>query len=206
MGPTGADVDTDSVMAFISEEVVKAVAGMPPAPKGDKGDRGDAGEKGQPGVGIAAAMINREGELFITATDGIIYTLGSVVGKDGAPGQDGKDGRDGFSLKDFDMSFDGDRTLTFSFKDSGSDLIVKHCVELPYLLDRGVWNEEVQYVKGDVVSWGGSMFVSQEDNLAIRPETDKTWRLAVKRGRQGASGKDGKDGLPGRPGRDLTGG
>lgn len=47
--------------------------------------------------GIASAVINDNGELVITYTDGTSDNLGVVVGKDG---EDGKDGQDGAPGKD----------------------------------------------------------------------------------------------------------
>ena len=46
-------------------------------------------------VGISGAVINENGELVITYTDGTSENLGTVVGKDGENGKDGKDGKDG---------------------------------------------------------------------------------------------------------------
>ena len=46
--------------------------------------------------GIASAVINDNGELVITYTDGTSDNLGVVVGKDG---EDGKDGQDGAPAK-----------------------------------------------------------------------------------------------------------
>jgi hypothetical protein len=66
--------------------------------KGDIGERGEAGptgrdgSDGKDGVGLAAALINRDGELVVTTTDGQIRELGIVVGRDGRDGVDGKDG------------------------------------------------------------------------------------------------------------------
>ncbi|MBS6584079.1 MAG: collagen-like protein [Subdoligranulum sp.] len=50
--------------------------------------------------GIASAVINDNGELVITYTDGTSDNLGVVVGKDGVDGEDGKDGQDGAPGKD----------------------------------------------------------------------------------------------------------
>lgn len=204
-GPPGADVDTESVMRFLTEEVQKAVWALPPpacGEKGDQGERGDAGEPGQSGVGLAGALLDSEGILVLTLTNGTLFKLGRVVGKDGAPGQPGKDGHDGFSLEDFSVAWDGERTATLKFEHG--DISKEFPLVFAHHLDRGVWKEGVKYQRGDSVSWGGSTFIAQIDDPFSKPETDKAWRLAVKRGRQGEAGKDGKDGPPGRPGRDLT--
>jgi len=46
-------------------------------------------------VGISDTVINENGELIITFTDGTQKNLGVIVGKDGADGTDGKDGAPG---------------------------------------------------------------------------------------------------------------
>jgi hypothetical protein len=51
--------------------------------------------------------------------------------------------------------------------------------------DMGVWGEGRSYLKGDGVTWGGSFWIAQDDT-ADKPEASaKSWRLAVKRGRDG---------------------
>src|SRR4029077_16588083 len=78
-------------------------------------------------------------------------------------------------------------------------------VTLDHPLDRGVWKQG-KYHKGDTVTFGGSMFIAQCETEA-KPETNKEWRLAVKKGlngSNGAEGPQGKQGPPGRDGRDLT--
>lgn len=82
----GKSVTVDDVRPVIEAEVEKAVAEIP-VPKD--------------GVGLAGALIDREGNLAITLTDGSVKTLGSVIGKDGSNGRDGRDGIDG---KDADFA------------------------------------------------------------------------------------------------------
>ncbi|WP_070844569.1 ExeM/NucH family extracellular endonuclease [Corynebacterium sp. HMSC034A01] len=87
-------------------------------PKGDKGDTGAAdqdgkngengvdgrdGKDGENGRGIAEAVLNEDGELVLTYTDGETQNLGRVTGTDGKNGEkgaDGADGRDGADGKD----------------------------------------------------------------------------------------------------------
>lgn len=56
---------------------------------------------------------------------------------------------------------------------------------MPVMIDRGVYKSG-KYDKGDVVTFGGSGWVSLEDGNTTKPPSDK-WRLCVSRG------KDGKD-------------
>lgn len=68
--------------------------------KGDKGDKGDAGNNGVAGVGIKDAVVDENGNLIITLTDGTVYNLGNVTGAKGDKGDAGKDGQDGQNGQD----------------------------------------------------------------------------------------------------------
>ncbi|MBE6601519.1 MAG: VWA domain-containing protein [Ruminococcaceae bacterium] len=46
---------------------------------GEKGDKGDPGADGKDGVGIASMVINEEGHLVVTMTDGTVNDLGKVT-------------------------------------------------------------------------------------------------------------------------------
>jgi hypothetical protein len=122
------------------------------------------------------------------------------MGEKGVPGKDGQNGRDG-SLEQLRASYDGERTLTLTFKDGRP--IEGGVIVLPIPIDRGVWSERA-YDLGDVVTWDGAAWIAKE------PTTDKpayakgAWRLAVKQGRPGKQGQPGENGKDGRDGRDLT--
>ena len=61
--------------------------------------------------------------------------------------------------------------------------------KMPVLLDKGVFEHGQKYEQGDVVSFGGSMWIAQEDQTTGVPGTDtKAWRLSVKHGRPGKDG------------------
>jgi integrin beta 3 len=55
------------------------------------------------------------------------------------------------------------------------------------MIYREVWREG-EYERGDVVTWGGSIFIAQRKPTGKPGDPDSGWRLAVKHGR------DGKDG------------
>ncbi|KRS17569.1 hypothetical protein XM52_13695 [Roseovarius indicus] len=177
------------IASMVAEEVAKSIAKLPepnPGMDGAPGKDGKTGEKGEPGkdgVGLAGAFIDRAGELTVTLTNGETRSLGVIVGKDGAPG---KDGEDGIGFEDMDIVHDGERGFTFRFQRGAK--IVERAFTLPVMLDRGVFSEGKGYAAGDVVSFGGSMWVAQKDTEE-RPGDGDGWRLSVKRGR------DGKDGV-----------
>lgn len=211
-GRDGRDADPAEVQAMVDESVARAVAAIK-LPKGDKGDPGEKGEKGEDGIGMAGAMIDRQGNLIITMTDGSIHALGLVVGrdgepgKDGAPGRDGRDGvdgRDGLGFEDMEAEYDGERTVTVKFAREG--IVKTYAWQFPVVIDRGVYKAGQQYEAGDAVTFGGSLWIAQKSTSG-KPQDSDDWRLAVKRGRDGkdgAPGDRGPQGPEGKPGRDLT--
>lgn len=191
-GEDGKSVTIDDVLPTLSKQVADYLATIP-APKdgepgrdGEPGKDGDPGEKGADGIGLAGALIDRDGNLVVTLTNGETKALGAVVGKDGAPGDDGKPGRDGIGFDDMTLDYDGERTFTFLFQ--RGERIEERKFVAPVMLDRGVYRPEATYTKGDAVTYGGSVWIAQTDTRA-RPDGSADWRLAVKKGR------DGKDGV-----------
>lgn len=180
-----------------------------PGPAGLDGKDGAPGRDGRDGVGLAGAVIDREGGLMLTLTDGQVCNLGLVVGRDGAAGRDGQDGaagaagRDGFSLDAFDAAIGEDgRTIVLSF--AQGDLTETRELSLAVVLDRGVFKDGGAYEPGDGVTWAGSYWIAQE-KTAAKPGDGQAWRLAVKKGRDGkdgAPGLRGEAGAKGEPGRD----
>ena len=147
--------------------------------------------KPRDGVGVAGAIIDRDGELTLTLTDGTTRGLGRVVGHDGAPGEkgepgrdgiDGKDGADALGFDDMDATYDGGRTITLRF--ARGDRVKEFSFEVPMVIDRGVYSQGREYSPGDGVTWAGSYWIAQE-HTTEKPDTGKGWRLAVKRGRDG---------------------
>lgn len=202
----GKDADPAVVQRMVDDAVAKALAGRP-AP-----EAGQPGEKGADGVGVADALIDRDGCLVVTLSDGSMRKLGAVVGKDGADGKDGDaglDGADGQSWEDMDVVRTGPRTVELSFE--RGDLRRTFEMSFPVPIYRGVFSEAETYEAGDMVTWGGSLWHCNGFGEGEQPERPgsgtKAWVLAVKqgdKGRPGDPGRDGEDGRPGRDGRDLT--
>jgi hypothetical protein len=198
---------------------------------GRNGEDGKDGPQGKDGLGLAGGLIDRDGNLVMTLTDGSIRSVGVVVGRDGVNGErgeqglqglpgergeqglqglpgergdkglDGKDGRDAFELVQLTFETDGDRNIIVSRKCSGDEEPKKSILSFPIPIDRGVYKTETSYQKGDTVSWGGSLWIAQVDT-SDKPETSKDWRLSVKRGRDGKDGTPGERGPEGKPGKD----
>lgn len=176
-----------------------------PGEPGEKGQDGTDGKDGAPGLdgkdgaGLAGGIIDQDGVLTLTLTNGATHKIGAVVGREGAAGKDGKDGapgRDGMSPEDFEVELDQDgRTLIVRLiKD---DIAFRHEIVLPHVLDQGVYRDGQSYVRGDGVTWGGSFWIAQRETSSKPDTPDSGWRLAVKRGRDGKDGKPGERGMAG---------
>jgi len=209
-GEKGADgrdgVDGKDADPVTREQIVEALRGDPslirdavaqwlaanPPPAGKDGAPGERGPEGQPGKDGRDGVDGKDGT---PGRDGQPGVPGRD-GKDGAAGTDGKDGADGLGFDDLAVEHDGDRTLTLRFV--RGERSREFSVDLPVVIDRGVWREG-EFKRGDGVSWGGSFFIAQRDTSA-KPETSPDWRLAIKRGRDGKDGKPGEKGTKGEKG------
>lgn len=166
----GKSVTVDDVAPLIKAEVEKAVA-LIPVPKD--------------GAGVAGAMIDRDGNLNLTLTNGEVKNLGRVEGNDG------QNGKDGLGFDDLQVEYDGERTVTLKFVRDG---IVKEAnIQLPVVLDRGVFKEGLTYDAADGVTWGGSYWIAKKATGTRPGEGNDDWRLSVKKGRDGKDGRDGID-------------
>jgi len=188
-GKDGKDADPNQVAA----QVIKSINQLP-WPK-----------DGKDGVGLAGAIIDRDGHLIITKTDGGTHNLGIVVGRDGAQGIAGKDGapgRDGFGFDDMEAIEDG---LKFGHRFRRGDQIKEFWWNKPTLadFDHEVFREGSVYPRGAVVSSEGGLWICKEETKQ-RPGIGKAWRLAVKRGKDGKDGKDGARGERGPAGQNAA--
>lgn len=196
----GADADMDALRAHLADLV--AALPVPEAPKAltiddlaplvqERVERAvSAIPVPQDGVGLAGAVIDRDGALCITLTNGEVKTLGPVVGRDG---EDGDAGAPGFGLDDFDVNLREDgRILELSFESGERKYTAS--LFIPTMIYRGVYREGQEYERGDTVSFGGSMWHCNGGDLegpwngttAEKPgEGTKYWTLAAKRGRDG---------------------
>ncbi len=134
-------------------------------------------EERKDAIGVTSALIDRDGNLILTMSDGSTKGLGAVVGSDGAPGENGKHG---LSAEDVDATIleDG-RTVEFSVSQGDTTYIFELAFPVP--MYRGVYADGESYEKGDMVTWGGSVWHCQADTTE-KPGTDD-WQLAVKKGR-----------------------
>lgn len=187
-GPPGKDADNEAIARRLIPEIERKLEEIRP-------------KDGIDGAGIVDAMIDRDGNLVVTFSDGRTKIVGPVVGKNGEPGKDGR-GFDNIELIE-DATRWGFR---FTNGDETKDLWGTKPIIADFYFD--VWKPG-EFNRGSLVTHGGGLWIAKE-LTEQKPGDGDDWRLAVKRGRDGRDGKNGERGergergLPGRDGRDLT--
>lgn len=186
-GKDGESVTVEDVLPALEKQVADFLAAIP-APQDGKdgvdGKDGAPGEKGDPGrdgLDVKDMLRADGGRLIAVMSDGTTRDLGVFVGKDGEPGKDGKHGQNGLGFED--LSFEIAETGRAVAKFQRGDKL--KTIALPGIVDRGTFTDGEIYDRGDAVSWGGSLWIAQANGVKGKPEADKGWRLAVKRGRDG---------------------
>jgi hypothetical protein len=160
-------------------------------------------------------FIDRTGMLMLTKPDGSVREAGLVVGRDG------KDGEPGMGFDDLEVSFDGHRRMVFKF--TRGERTKEFSFVLPVPVYRDVFKEGTTYCRGDMVTFGGSIWHCAEPSTITKPgEGNPAWKLATKHGRDGKDGRSAYQvavdagfrgsesdwlktlkGPPGPPGKDL---
>jgi hypothetical protein len=195
-GKDGTSVTVDDVAPLIQSEVAKAVSAIP-APKD--------GRDGADGVGVAGAVIGRDGDLILTLSDGTVKSLGLVVGRDGQrgekgePGTHGKDGLDGLGFEDLAVVLEDDERTFVITAIKGERVKEIGRFKVPVLIYRDVYKPGQKYEPGDVVTWGNQSFVCKEATT-IKPGDGPAWRLMVRKGGDGKAGPPGPKGDRGERG------
>lgn len=168
---------------------------LPEAIKGDQGPAGPPGKDGQDGASVSVEDVElmvqarmAQWELdFERRAQGVLERAVDRMPKpaDGKDGRDGVDGKDGVGFDDLALEHDGERGFTFRL--IRGDEVREYGFTIPAVLDRGVYREDNDYLKGDAVSFGGSLWIAQRDLPPGKPGQCDGWRLAVKKGRDGRS-------------------
>ncbi len=163
---------TAPLIARIEQLEARAPERGEPGPAGKDGAPGPQGERGEAG---APGADGKDGANGIDGKDG-------APGRDGQPGAPGRDGADGIGFDDLSIEHIGDRTIQLSM--GRGERWRKATVELPVILDRGVWKAG-DYSAGDAVTFRGSLWICQRKTDKSPSDAPDDWRLAVKRGRDG---------------------
>jgi hypothetical protein len=159
--------DMEAIEQIIRDRIERAISKLPAA---------------KDGVGLADALIDKDGALVLTLTDGRTKSLGVVMGKDGRDGKDGAPGET-FTLDDFDIVPLDERTIKMGFTKGD----VMHSFELafPVPVYRGVFRDAETYERGDMTTWAGSLWHCNEPKGLKPGAEDSGWQLAAKAGRPG---------------------
>jgi hypothetical protein len=99
-----------------------------------------------------------------------------------------KDGKDGVGFDDLNIVRDG-RTIRHEYRRDG-EVIKTFEFKTDELLYREVYKTGEHYDRGDVVSWGGNIWVALADTKAspgLKNGAGGDWKMAVKEGRRGRS-------------------
>jgi len=168
-GTPGASVTVADLAPVIAAEVAKAVSAIP-APKD--------------GLGLAGAMIDRDGALQITLTNGDVKNLGLVVGRDGIDGTKGIDGKDGVSLENFELEYLPEsheveikavcagRAKSVRFPAGG----IKH---------GGYWRAAQRAKAGETWTHGGQTYIAKRATEAEPASNSPDWEVFARRGKDG---------------------
>lgn len=154
-----------------------------PGPVGPIGTDGEEGLVGKPGEPGPAGPAGRDGQPAAPGAPGRDGAKGDP-GDKGADGKDGKDGRDG-TLEGATILDIDERTIAILRAD-GSELGRK---TFPVPLYRGVYVAGTGYIKGDAVTYGGSLWIARDGTKEKPGDGVTAWQLAVKAGRDGRDGK-----------------
>jgi integrin beta 3 len=87
------------------------------------------------------------------------------------------------------------------------DRVKEFAFTVPSMIYRGVFSDGEAYQRGDMVTWGGSLWHCDAPTVDKPLDASKSWTLAAKRGRDGKDGRNGdpgERGPAGERGRDLT--
>jgi hypothetical protein len=105
--------------------------------------------------------------------------LASAIDKMPRP-KDGQDGKDGLGFDDLEFEQIDERNAVARFK--SGDRVKEFPVRMYGLFYRGVYAIDGQYLKGDTVTYGGSLWIAEEDKPKKPGDPGSGWKLAAKRG------------------------
>jgi hypothetical protein len=166
-----------------------------PGDRGLQGERGEKGLDGKDGAGIADLLIDREGALVATMTDGRMKSLGIVVGRNG---ENGKDGRDGLSVETFDRTYDPDtHEVVERWMAAGKSRTLR--IPQGGIHHGGYWREGTRAKAAETWTHAGVAWIAKRDTSDKPDRGSADWEIFANKGRDGADGKNGRDLSPAPP-------
>lgn len=137
---------------------------------------------GEPGLGVAGAMIDRDGALQITLSNGEVKNLGRVVGDDGTHGKNGEDGKDGASFESFDMRY-LDETSELEVKATAGGVTKEVRFHIGGMRGKGYWREGVTAKANEAWSYGGQLWIAVNETKAEPKAGCADWFLGARKGK-----------------------
>jgi hypothetical protein len=176
----------------VRPELERLVRGLPPAKDGEPGRTPSPEEVLGAVEQVLEPKLNAYALDFERRAAGVLERAVDRLPKP-ADGKDGKDGRDAFDLKDFRVEQKSARDIVLVFE-RGEEK-VEHALHFDVVLDAGPYKTDQSYQKGDAVTFGGGLWIAQQDT-SEKPQTpgSTAWRLGVRRGTDGKNGEKGMRG------------
>jgi hypothetical protein len=194
-GRDGTSVTVKDIEGLVKDEVRNWTEGLP-IPKdgkdGKDGVPGQRGEKGADGIGLAGAMIDRDGNLMATLSNGEVKNLGPVVGKNGT------DGKDGIGFDSFDMEYIPE-AHEISIKATAAGRVKEVRFSAGGIRPAGYWREGTKAKAGEAWTHDGSLWIATKDTSTKPETTGSDWVIGARKGRDGERGQKGIDGAPPAP-------
>ncbi|QHO85781.1 phage portal protein [Klebsiella michiganensis] len=192
----GKSVTPEDVRPLL-QELVTAAVGEIPAPRDGK-DYDPAVLKQAVDAAVAALPQAQDGrdalqlEIQPFIDEGKSYPRGSYATHNGGlwRAYEKTHGMRGWEcivdgVSDVDISMNGQRNFTVTVN-RASGTSDKKAFDIPAMVYRGVFKSGDEYLPGDTVTWGGSLWHCDEQTQDKPGETgSKGWTLAAKRGRDG---------------------
>ena len=133
---------------------------------------------GKDGIGMAGAMIDRDGNLMITTTSGETKNLGLVVGSNG------KDGDDGVSFESFDIEYLEDtHEVRIKATAAGKSKEIRYDAGGIRVGKTGYWRDGVSAKACEVYSCDGNAYVAKKNTKSKPTPTSEDWVLIARKGR-----------------------
>lgn len=192
----GKDCDMEAVKTMI-DDAVKAIPVINgkdgvDGKDGLNGKDGERGEKGADGLGLAGAMIDRDGALQITLTNGEVKSLGAVAGKDGT------NGVDGIGFESFEMEYLPE-SHEISVKASAAGRVKELRHPAGGIRPGNYWREGTKAKAAEAWVHDGSLWIATKDTNTKPDAAGSDWIIAARKGRDGERGQKGLDGSPPAP-------
>lgn len=155
----------------------------------DPPSAGPKGEPGADGAGIADLLIDRDGCLVATMTDGRMKNLGVVVGRDG---------KDGVGLESFEAEYLAD-SHEIVIRAGIGDRVREARYSAGGIRLGGYWREGVKAQSGEAYSHKGSLWIARRETASAPNPESRDWVLAARHGKDGERGPKGADSAPPPP-------